>query len=103
MQLQRNRPINPQKHLDFVKRDDAFFSSLAAAKTKKARIAHRMYFYFMQPATLRAAAHLPLRKRRHFVARAPDAAAVRDSLTKTSARGAPTVGRYRCAMAGVRC
>jgi len=49
MQLQRNRPINPQKHLDFVKRDDAFFSSLAAAKTKKVRIAHKMYLIFMQP------------------------------------------------------
>jgi hypothetical protein len=44
MQLRRDRPINPQKRLDFVKRTDAFFSSLAAAKTKKVRIAHKMYF-----------------------------------------------------------
>ncbi len=49
------------------------------------------------------AAHLPLRKRRQFVARVRNAEAVRVSLTETSARDAPAVKRYRCAMAGTRC
>jgi hypothetical protein len=88
MQLQIDRPINSQKHLNFVKFSDSFVSSLGAAKTEMVRITQELHLYFMQPTALRIAAHLPLRKRRHFVVRAPTRMLVRDSDKKIRARRA---------------
>ena len=50
-------------------------------------------------AALRVAAHLPLRKRRHFVVRARDVHACSEIPIKRSARDAPPVKWYRRAVA----
>jgi hypothetical protein len=102
MQLRGDRPINPQKYLDFVKRCDAFFSSLAATKTKKVRIAHKMYFYFYTTKPHCAMRRICRCESGAILSRAPATPKLSAISSKTSTRGAPSVKPYRCARAPAR-
>ena len=88
MQLQIDRPINSQKHLNFVKCSDSFVSSLGAAKTEMVRIAQELHLYFMQPSRAAGCRPFAVAKAAPFC-RAPGTLMhVRDSDEKIRARRA---------------
>jgi hypothetical protein len=98
MQLQIDRPINSQKHLNFVKCSDSFVSSLGAAKTEMVRIAQQLHLYFMQSSRAADCRAFAVAKAAPFCRARPRRSCWSEIPIKRSARDAPPVKRYRRAV-----